>query len=719
MEERTISDKTVSYQESKIYFTIPEIKKWKDYEVERKIRDNNQCVLYLIKDGKGRKYVLKIFYPFSPFNVEVIEKIYNLSRMEDFPKYLTKVQEWGYDQDLRSYYIVEEYIEGGDLGEYIKKRRLSKEELKEFVRQINEGLRYLHINEVVHSDIKPSNILVRSENPLVFSISDYNIGSIKPRGADIKATTFKLTPAYAAPERFTNIITEKADYWSLGISLLEIITGKNPFEKIDANLIVYKILTQGVEIPKDIEEYYKILCENLLNPNPDKRWGYNEVKEYLEGKLKIRQEEKGTTEQKEEFKIAFNNKEYRNLEELLLSFLRSSEDFRSGVKLFKSKSIEKLLSDEDRKKLEEIRRKTNDEDLILNLFINYKFPSLPVYVGSKKLSYETVINVLRKIRDGSVLDYEDKKIAELIRNYLENRGNNIAEYYSMFRESYEDMELERLLINFKNFIVPSKLNEEAMYKFAFTVLALVEKNYYLPQSLQNFRINRDVIEAPNFIPIVGNLLTVEEFNNLRVNLRPNNPYYSRFIALQNSDISGFFHISEYLKNNYSKILNQRVVDENSRFVKILMVLNRYLSYYRIRNPGVEYYLRNTQLLNIQNFAKVYNNALEQLVYEINRDKYQGSFPFIGILFWLFLLIVALSSIFGSCSLYYSMSYVYRIMYGEYLMICFVFGIILLILSFFVGGFLTFLQKILGIFKGGRVITKEELRRKIEEEAEKL
>lgn len=307
MEERTISDKTVSYQESKIYFTIPEIKKWKDYEVERKIRDNNQCVLYLIKDGKGRKYVLKIFYPFSPFNVEVIEKIYNLSRMEDFPKYLTKVQEWGYDQDLRSYYIVEEYIEGGDLGEYIKKRRLSKEELKEFVRQINEGLRYLHINEVVHSDIKPSNILVRSENPLVFSISDYNIGSIKPRGADIKATTFKLTPAYAAPERFTNIITEKADYWSLGISLLEIITGKNPFEKIDANLIVYKILTQGVEIPKDIEEYYKILCENLLNPNPDKRWGYNEVKEYLEGKLKIRQEEKGTTEQKEEFKIAFNN----------------------------------------------------------------------------------------------------------------------------------------------------------------------------------------------------------------------------------------------------------------------------------------------------------------------------------------------------------------------------------------------------------------------------
>lgn len=719
MEERTISDKTVSYQESKIYFTIPEIKKWKDYEVERKIRDNNQCVLYLIKDGKGRKYVLKIFYPFSPFNVEVIEKIYNLSRMEDFPKYLTKVQEWGYDQDLRSYYIVEEYIEGGDLGEYIKKRRLSKEELKEFVRQINEGLRYLHINEVVHSDIKPSNILVRSENPLVFSISDYNIGSIKPRGADIKATTFKLTPAYAAPERFTNIITEKADYWSLGISLLEIITGKNPFEKIDANLIVYKILTQGVEIPKDIEEYYKILCENLLNPNPDKRWGYNEVKEYLEGKLKIRQEEKGTTEQKEEFKITFNNKEYRNLEELLLSFLRSSEDFRSGVKLFKSKSIEKLLSDEDRKKLEEIREKTNDEDLILNLFINYKFPSLPVYVGSKKLSYETVINVLRKIRDRSVLDYEDKKIAELIRNYLENRGNNIAEYYSMFRESYEDMELERLLINFKNFIVPSKLNEEAMYKFAFTVLALVEKNYYLPQSLQNFRINRDVIEAPNFIPIVGNLLTVEEFNNLRVNLRPNNPYYSRFIALQNSDISGFFHISEYLKNNYSKILNQRVVDENSRFVKILMVLNRYLSYYRIRNPGVEYYLRNTQLLNIQNFAKVYNNALEQLVYEINRDKYQGSFPFIGILFWLFLLIVALSSIFGSCSLYYSMSYVYRIMYGEYLMICFVFGIILLILSFFVGGFLTFLQKILGIFKGGRVITKEELRRKIEEEAEKL
>ncbi|MFN3995799.1 MAG: protein kinase domain-containing protein, partial [bacterium] len=643
----------------------------------------------------------------TPFNLESIKKIHELSKIKDFPVYLTKILDYGFDEELKSYYVVEEYCAYGDLLKFIKEQNIEEQHLRTFIYQMNEALNYLHSNEIVHCDIKPSNILIKSLNPLIFSITDYNIASYKPKEVDIKLTSFKLTPAYASPERFTNIITPSSDYWALGITLIEMITKRNPFENIEPNLIAYKILTQGIEIPATIKEPYKTLIKNLVIPNPNKRWTYKQLRDFLEGK---QIEEISLEAQQDQFKITYKNKEYKSLEELLLNFLRNEEEFKDGAKFLKSNQLINILPLKDKQKLEEIFKTAKNDELALNFFISYKFTYLPPYLYSQKFNLDTIINTLRKLKNKNILSYEDKKILELIKNYLENKSPSLEDVYNYYKEKHFDMEMEAFLINLKKFIVPPNLDEKSFRNFAFTLLAFVDKNYILPPSFENFKINKDLLNV--FIPLVDDLLTIEEFNSLKMNLNESHPNYKKFLALLNtSNVEHFLYLSQYFKKNISQILSHPKKNLE-KYISILRVIQRYFSKYGIINTQVEFFLRNPDKLNEQNFRKIYQDSLDLLVQRINSSS--GGFPIgigIGIGLSLFAIILMIFSFLACCSL----PYPYQYILGDFLAVCFVGGLILLFLAPLVGGILTVFQKFVSI-NSSKKITAEELRTIIEREA---
>ncbi|MEN3015523.1 MAG: serine/threonine-protein kinase [bacterium] len=710
--EKTISEKTiVANQPKQPYLTIPELKKWRNYTVVKKIKENNQCCLFLIKDN-NKDLILKVFYPFSPFNLETIMKIAEISKKADFPPYLTKIIDYGYSEEFKSYYIVEEYLPEKDLLEYYSQNPLSPEQIKELAKQINEALNYLHKNEIIHLDIKPSNILIRSKNPLIFSITDYNISSYKPKEVDIKLTTFKLTPAYAAPERFTNILTEKSDYWSLGITILEVLIQKNPFENIEPNLILYRILTQGVEIPKSIDPYFHRMLQGLLNTNPEKRWGYQELKDYLEGKqvsVQIPQPE---------YKIKYKNKEYHSIEELLLSFLKNYEEFRNGVNFIQSPEIDNLLPPQDSKLLKELKQRINDKEIVLNLFISYKFPSLPPYVCSQKLTFDTIMNTIRKVANKEYLNYEDKKIIQLIANFVENKSPNINEIYDFYKDKHSDKDLESFLFNLKKFITPPHIDEQSLYKLCFTIVAVHDKKYYLPSNFVNFKINRDLLNV--YLPIVEDLLTIEDYNNLRTTITPENQYFSTFQLLPNLPINQFLPLSENLKKNLNQI-TKTVSQQRSQkdyWIKILKVLNRYLVRYGIPNSQVEYYLRFPQTLNDQTFNMVYERSIDMIYYRVNyQGRRQPSYTlaiapvFILVIFSFFVMFISIIL----CSL---MSYPQRYIYGDFLLICFLCGFFSLVASPIIGVILTTVQAIRSsLVRSNTIITREQIKQRIEFEAQ--
>lgn len=135
-------------------------------------------------------------------------------------------------------YLVMKYCGGGSLSKKIGK--LDDTELMHVVRDMAEGLKYLHQNKIVHQDIKPANILIDEQNGVVnYVLSDFGISSKTKtklsHSVNLKNKGTSMTEDYAPPEKFSKIREDrkpdrKGDIFSLGISIYELATGGLPFD---------------------------------------------------------------------------------------------------------------------------------------------------------------------------------------------------------------------------------------------------------------------------------------------------------------------------------------------------------------------------------------------------------------------------------------------------------------------------------------------------------
>lgn len=98
--------------------------------------------------------------------------------------------------------------------------------VKNYLRQIVEGLEYLHCKDLIHRDIKGDNILVKSNGTV--KIGD--IGSTRKIQSE-KVKSFVGTGCWMAPEVIKGVnYDQSADIWSLGCTVFEMLTGKPPFD---------------------------------------------------------------------------------------------------------------------------------------------------------------------------------------------------------------------------------------------------------------------------------------------------------------------------------------------------------------------------------------------------------------------------------------------------------------------------------------------------------
>ncbi|KAG9455443.1 hypothetical protein H6P81_008347 [Aristolochia fimbriata] len=179
-------------------------------------------------------------------------------------------------------YLVLEYCVGGDLGAYIQRfGRVSGGTAKHFMRQLAKGLQVLRENHLIHRDLKPQNLLLSSmhENP-VLKIGDFGFARyLTPQGL---ADTLCGSPLYMAPEIIQNQKYDaKADLWSVGAILFQLVTGKPPFDGNNQFQLFQNILTSTeVKFPHGImEELHPDcvdLCRRLLRRNPVERLTFEE-----------------------------------------------------------------------------------------------------------------------------------------------------------------------------------------------------------------------------------------------------------------------------------------------------------------------------------------------------------------------------------------------------------------------------------------------------------
>jgi len=168
-----------------------------------------------------------------------------------------------------------EYCRGGDLHAYLQRhRRVSEKVAKHFIRQLASGLQMLRDNNVVHRDLKPQNILLveNNENSLL-KIADFGFAKFLQPFA--LAETLCGSPLYMAPEVMqAQKYDAKADLWSVGVILYQLVTGIPPFNGDNQIQLLKNILrTREIRFPSDCELSHGCidLCRKLLRLNSVER----------------------------------------------------------------------------------------------------------------------------------------------------------------------------------------------------------------------------------------------------------------------------------------------------------------------------------------------------------------------------------------------------------------------------------------------------------------
>jgi hypothetical protein len=155
------------------------------------------------------------------------------------------VQYMGYDSNVEEghIYIFLEYVPGGSISSLLSKYQFFDERLTSFfTRQILCGLQYLHTRKILHRDIKAGNVLIDQDG--VCKITDFGLSKNQNEGAyDPMAnnSTMRGTVFWMAPEVLTNNYSAKVDVWSLGCTVLEMITGEHPWMELTSLAALYQV----------------------------------------------------------------------------------------------------------------------------------------------------------------------------------------------------------------------------------------------------------------------------------------------------------------------------------------------------------------------------------------------------------------------------------------------------------------------------------------------
>ncbi len=138
-------------------------------------------------------------------------------------------------------YMAMEFLEGRELKDLIAGNELGIDRALDIAAQVADGLAYAHAHEVVHRDIKPANIMILKDGRV--KITDFGIARM--RTADVRTQTGVVlgSPRYLSPEQVLGKRTDaRADIFSLGVILYEMVAGQAPFTGIDINSLMFQIV---------------------------------------------------------------------------------------------------------------------------------------------------------------------------------------------------------------------------------------------------------------------------------------------------------------------------------------------------------------------------------------------------------------------------------------------------------------------------------------------
>jgi len=382
------------------------------YEIESKLDVvTGEADLYIC-NYTNEVYIAKVYRRKVAIKSEVIDILKKIKS-----PYVAKIFETGEIYGL-PFEIIPYYKNGSLQG-----KKFSFEELKSsIIPSVNEGLKALHEKGMIHKDLKPSNIML-CDNGENVAIIDFGVSSVREDGNTVLVTKTGMTPEYSAPETFRNLFLEESDYYSFGVTLFELFCGYTPYANMNQEQIEQYVSVQRMPIPKNMPEeladfinaltYYDI-TNRRNRSNPNRRWTYEEVKKWCDGKKQIIPGEGvGNSTAPTMPPYTFKDKRYTDVPSLVKAL---AENWKDGKKeLFRGimsgffKGFNPQIAGYCMDSEDEAKKMSGKDDIIFWKLLYKLAPALKAFYW-KELSFESLPalgrDILEKLWSGNKSQYE-------------------------------------------------------------------------------------------------------------------------------------------------------------------------------------------------------------------------------------------------------------------------------------------------------------------------
>jgi serine/threonine protein kinase len=272
-------------------------------------------------------------------------------------------------------YEVMEYCAGGSLRDLMNAAAPTPERLNAILSEIAEAVAALHDCQVIHRDLKPENVLVRRTEPLDLVLTDFGIASLQDATQLFTGTA--RTARYAAPEAMTGVLDTAADYWSLGMILVELLAGAHPFAGLSDAVVAHRLATGTIDTDALVDPAWRRLCRGLLQRDPRQRWGIAEIRRWLAKDPTLPEPAASAAPLAHAYRI--QGEECRTLPELAAAFSRHWE--AAGKDLVRGHFetwVREDLRDHDLNRfLHDLKERGGSTDLHLFRLIRHLAPGVP------------------------------------------------------------------------------------------------------------------------------------------------------------------------------------------------------------------------------------------------------------------------------------------------------------------------------------------------------
>ena len=563
-------------------------------------------------------------------------------------------------EDKNNFLIIMEYCEGGELFNYIvKKKRLSEEEASYFFFQLINGIEYIHSKGIAHRDLKPENLLL-SKNKILkiidFGLSNFYDGTKRlqtPCGS----------PCYASPEMVKGKRYDgfNIDIWAIGVILFAMLCGYLPFEddENDTDVLFNEIIRNKIDYPYFLSKLSLDILQKILVSDPLQRITIDEIKNhpfYLKGEKIFRNkfEEKQNDEEvqinKNEKKEKKEKEKSKDKEKEIKDEKKETKTEDNSKKEIKQENKE-IKNENDKKELKDENKNTNNINNINNNIntntSNHVSINSHTTKQSMNLNNNLIVNkMFTKIDKKEIKDRNSSRQKGPITIILKNEDKNNFTLNNKQQQNINNEIKSRnnpnTITNKENKIINNNINVISSNNNDLTNKYLQTNN----NNKINFLMNQNNIEGRNGIMKIFGLknkkklftkLKLKNHKFIRYDIKNiantegksnkiNLKYNINLDSIKNTKNSFENHNLNYEIKNYKKNVLETDINHNTNNLKLID--NKAKSKDKSNSISLKKKLIKYNMMGMKHYNNLVNNIninINNISRSAKKDKFEPSF----------------------------------------------------------------------------------------------